>query len=262
MFHLRENEHDPASKQYFILLAEPKFGKPVFQDENQFADYMKDRDDEPESTLIHFKRFQFDYESLLQCHSKQIVEVLSDYDQESDKIALTTEGDMVAEALIANDSDWIGIKDSFKPTLDQSFHTVVRHTGPENRKFFALQSTNEPGFMMCNVYEVLNSNNLKLLFSRSKYCEEKETIAFLMTGEKDTNPNVLLIDLEDKLISQIDLLQERKKKKSLPLNDDNQELTESESESEYDDMDCFEGEITNVPDHTTKIVLLAEMTEE
>ena len=64
--------------------------------------------------------------------------------------------------------------------------------------------------MMCNVYEVLSSNHLKLLYSKSS----EDIISFLLTSEKDTNPNVLLIDLDDNLISQIDLLQKSKKKES------------------------------------------------
>ena len=81
---------------------------------------------------------------------------------------------------------------------------------------------------MCNVYEVLSSNHLKLLYSRS----HKDIISFLMTSEKDTNPNVLLIDLDENLISQIELRQKSKKKES--------ELAVTESESESDSVDFFE----------------------
>ena len=145
MYYLRENEQDPASKEFFILLAEPGFGKHVYQDQNQFNAVQDGTD--IESTPTHFKRVQFDYESLLQDDSKQIVEVLSDFEQTIYKIEqkdIDPEDKNVAETLAAQGFDWIFVEDNYEPKFDIGFHTIVRHTGPNNRKFFALQSTNEP----------------------------------------------------------------------------------------------------------------------
>ena len=57
---------------------------------------------------------------------------------------------------------------------------------------------------MCKVYEVLSSNHLKLIYGESF----SETTIFLLIGEKGTNPNVLIINLETKEIGQIDLLEQ------------------------------------------------------
>lgn len=74
---------DPVSnetslKQYFILLAEPSFGEHILQDQNQLTAL---ENNELCQARAHFKRVEFDYESLLKCDSKRVVEVLSDYDQ-------------------------------------------------------------------------------------------------------------------------------------------------------------------------------------
>ena len=58
---------------------------------------------------------------------------------------VNTEDKNVAKTLLAAEGfDWIFVEDHYRPKLGYGFHTIVRHTGPNNRKFFALQSTNEP----------------------------------------------------------------------------------------------------------------------
>jgi len=73
------------------------------------------------------------------------------------------------KTLISDNSDWI-YTEGDKTNGDEPFRApgsfkTISHVGRDQRKFFAMQNTTQKGIQFFIVYEVIASNNIKMLLS-------------------------------------------------------------------------------------------------
>lgn len=70
-----------------------------------------------------------------------------------------------------------------------------------------MQNTTQKDIQLCVVYEVIASNNLKMIFSSNDIGHSQdEILAYLVSQEPNTDPKLMFFDWERKTISQIDIL--------------------------------------------------------